>query len=107
MRLELAYHDVRDVRRLVGFGVRNQVRQQQADGHLTAQAVGQVLRLNGWNDVVFAAVKQEDRNRGLWRSRRRKLWCIDVEADVRQELRSEVRDVTVIHVFEQRGCGLW
>ena len=56
------------MRRLVRFGVRNQVGQQQADRGLAAQTVGHVLRFNGWNDVVVSAVKQEDRRGGRWRS---------------------------------------
>jgi hypothetical protein len=60
--------DVGDVRRLVGFGVRNQVGQQQADREVTAKTIGQVLRFNGWNDGVVPAVKQEDRRRGHGRS---------------------------------------
>ncbi len=60
--------DVWDVRRLIGLSVRNQIGQEQSHRHLTAKAIGQVLRFNGWDDVVVSAVKQEDRRRGFRRS---------------------------------------
>ena len=61
-------HDVREVRGLVRFDVRDQIGQQQADGDLTSKTIRQVLRFCGRNDGVVDAVKQEDRDQWLWRS---------------------------------------
>jgi hypothetical protein len=60
--------DVGDVRRLVRFGVRNQVGEKQPDRGLAAQTVRHVLRFSRGNDVIVSSVKQEDRSRGRWRS---------------------------------------